>query len=270
MDLGLAGKVALVTGSSSGIGVGMAHMLAGEGVSVIVHGRDEGRTRTVAENVKAKGGKAYAAVGDLDKDADAEHVCAEALKAFGQVDILVNNAGGRVDAHPIKFFDIAPELWAGSYNRNVISVVRLLHKLVPPMLERGWGRVINVSSASAQSPSGGVSEYAAAKAALSNLTLSLSKQFAGSGVTVNTVSPGMIRTPALDDWLASIAREQGYGADRDKAVQWVLKNSNKQSVARLGEPEDIAFACLYLASPLSGFVTGANLRVCGGAASAIN
>jgi NAD(P)-dependent dehydrogenase (short-subunit alcohol dehydrogenase family) len=80
----------------------------------------------------------------------------------------------------------------------------------------------------------------------------------------------MIRTPALDDWLASIAREQGYGADRDKAVQWVLKNSNKQSVARLGEPEDIAFACLYLASPLSGFVTGANLRVCGGAASAIN
>lgn len=270
MDLGLQGKTALITGSSSGIGIGMAHMFAAEGVNVIVHGRDEGRTRKVVADIKAKGGKAHGAIGDLDKDADAAHVASEALSAFGQLDILVNNAGGRVDAHPIKFFDIAPELWAGSYNRNVLSVVRLLHKLVPPMVERGWGRVINISSASAQSPSGGVAEYAAAKAALTNMTLSLSKQMAGTGVTVNTVSPGMIRTPALDDWLASIAREHGYGDDRDKAVQWVLKNSNKQTVSRLGEPEDIAFACLYLASPLSGFVTGANLRVCGGAASAIN
>lgn len=271
MDMGLQGKIALVTGSTSGIGVGIAHVLAAEGVSVIIHGRDAARARQTADAIIAKGGKAAIALGDLDTDEGADAVARDALAAFGQVDILINNAGGRADnAAPMSFFDIPVPLWNASYNRNVTSAIRLIHKLVPAMKERGWGRVIQLSSFAATATSGGVAEYGAAKAALLNVSLALSKVLANTGITVNTISPGMILTGALEQWLDGVAKQQGYDGDRDKAARWVLDNTMKQTVNRLGMPEDIGNAALFLCSPRGEFINGANLRVCGGASPAIN
>ncbi len=271
MDMGLQGRVALVTGSTSGIGVGIAHVLAGEGVAVIIHGRNAERAQKTADAIIAKGGKAAVALGDLDTDEGADAVARDALAAFGQVDILINNAGGRADeTAPLSFFDIPVPLWNASYNRNVTSAVRMIHRLVPAMKERGWGRVIQISSVSGQATSGGVAEYGAAKAALLNLSLGLSKVLANTGVTVNTISPGMILTGALEGWLDGVAKQQGYGTDRDKAARWVLDNTMKQTVDRLGQPEDIGNAALFLSSPHGEFINGANLRVCGGASPSIN
>jgi len=270
MDMQLQGKTALVTGSSSGIGIGIAMTLAAEGVAVVVHGRDEGRARATVVKIVGMGGTAAVAVGDLDSDAAADHVAAQALAAFGQIDILVNNAGGREDGAPLAFFDIAPEQWNRTYNSNVTSAVRMIHRLVPDMRERGWGRVIQVSSVAASSSSGGVAEYAAAKAGLLNLSLALSKVLANTGVTVNTISPGMILTGALEGWLDGIAAQRGFGADRDKAARWVLENSLKQTVDRLGTPDDIGYAASFLCSPRGAFVNGANIRVCGGASPSVN
>ncbi|CAN5248372.1 SDR family NAD(P)-dependent oxidoreductase [soil metagenome] len=271
MDMLLQGKVALVTGSSSGIGVGIAHVLADEGVSVVVHGRDAGRAQKTADDIIAKGGKAAVAVGDLDTDEGAEAVAQAALAAFGQVDILVNNAGGRADnSAPMTFFDIPAELWNASYNRNVTSAVRLIHRLVPQMRERGWGRVIQLSSFAAVASSGGVPEYAPSKTALLSLSLGLSKTLANTGVTVNTISPGMILTGALEQWLDGVAKQHGFPGDREKATRWVLDNSMKQTVDRLGTPEDIGYTTLFLCSPRGEFINGANIRVCGGASPSIN
>jgi len=270
MDLQLKDKIALVTGSSSGIGVGIAHTLAAEGAAVIVHGRNAERAQATADAIAAKGGQAKVAIGDLETDEGADRVAEAALAAFGQVDILVNNAGGRHAGTPLGFFDIPPRQWNATYNSNVTSAVRLIHKLVPGMRERGWGRVIQLASAAAQSSSGRVAEYSATKAALVNLTLALSKVLGNTGVTVNTISPGMILTGALERWLDAIAAQQGYGGDRDRATQWVLQDSLKQTVDRLGQPEDVGYAAAFLCSPRGGFVNGANIRVCGGASPSIN
>lgn len=269
MDMQLQGKIALVTGSSSGIGIGIAHTLAAEGAAVIVHGRDAARVQATADAIVAKGGKAKVAIGSLDTDEGADAVARAALAAFGQVDILVNNAGGRGPGIPLTFFEIPAEQWNVTYNSNVTSAVRMIHRLVPQMKERGWGRVIQLSSYSAQASSGGVAEYSAAKTSLVNLSLSLSKVLANTGVTVNTISPGMILTSALEGWLDAVAKQHAL-PDRDQAARWVLNNSLKQTVDRLGQPEDIGFVTTMLCSPRGEFINGANIRVCGGASPSIN
>jgi len=271
MDLGLNGKRALVTGSNSGIGAGIAKALAREGAHVIVHGRNERRAEQVAQEIRDAGGTAAIAVGDLDTDAGADAVAEVALRLFGGVDILVNNAGGRVDTKaPVAFFSMETGLWNETYNRNVTSAVRMIQRIVPDMRERKWGRLIQISSYSAQATSGGVAEYAAVKSAVSNLTLGLSKTLADTGITVNTISPGMIHTEALDDWFGGIAKDQGFGDDQDKVVGWVLNNVVKQTVRRLGRPEDIGYTVCFLSSPNAEFINGANFRIDGGASPAVN
>lgn len=271
MELNLAGRRALVTGSSSGIGIGVANTLAAEGVSVVVHGRSEERAQKTADAIKAAGGKAAIACGDLDTDEGADAVAAAAEKAFGGIDILINNAGGRVErAKAVAFFDLDTGLWNETYNRNVTTAVRMIHRLAPQMKERAWGRIVQISSFSAQATAGGVAEYAATKSAVLNLSLGLSKVFANTGVTVNTISPGMIFTDALGGWLDMVAAQHGFGSDRDKAVRWVLDNTMKQTTDRLGQPEDVGYAAAFLCSPRGDFINGANIRVDGGASPAVN
>ena len=270
MDLQLRGKRALVTGSSAGIGAGIARMLAGEGVAVVVHGRNRARAEQTAEVIRAAGGQAAVAIGDLANDADAITVAETAAGAFGGVDILVNNAGGRQEQAANGWFDLTVQDWLDTFNTNVVSAVRLITILAEPMKQRGWGRIINISSLGGQSTSGQIAEYAAAKAALNNLTVGLAKVLSKTGVTVNTVSPGMVRTEAFDGMLRAVAEREGLGDDLEVAAGWMLANVVRQTVDRVGEPADIAFAVTYLASPLSDFVNGANLRVDGGASPAVN
>jgi NAD(P)-dependent dehydrogenase (short-subunit alcohol dehydrogenase family) len=149
MDLALAGKRALVTGSSSGIGAEIARMLAAEGVSVVVHGRDQARTQAVATEIETAGGQAAMALGDLTSDHGASAVIAAARRAFGGIDILVNNFGGSASVTHRTWFDAPLEEWAENYRHNVLAAVRMIQAFVPEMRGRRWGRVIQISSTAA-------------------------------------------------------------------------------------------------------------------------
>ena len=268
MDLQLAGKRAVVTGSSSGIGEAIAKALAAEGASIVVHGRREAEARRVAAEIAAAGGKAAVAIGDLSTDAGADAVARVANEAFGGADILVNNAG----AFPhVPWLESTADQWNDIYNQNVGSMVRLITRLVPGMKERGWGRVISIASGVATMPFAGMASYSATKAANLNLAVSLAKDLAGTGVTSNAVSPGMIVTPGVEDMLKGMAPQLGIPADDMPALeQFAVKNMVPNPSARLGRPEDIAAAVAFLASPRAGYINGTNLRVDGGTVPTVN
>ena len=268
MDLQLVGKRAVVTGSSSGIGEAIAKSLAAEGVAVVVHGRREAEARRVAAEISAAGGKAVVALGDLATDAGADAVVKVANDTFGGTDILVNNAG----AFPQRpWLESTAAEWNDLYNQNVGSMVRLITRLVPGMKQRGWGRVIAIASGVATMPVGDMANYSATKAANLNLAVSLAKDLTGTGITSNTVSPGMIVTPGVEDMLKGMAPQLGLATDDLAALeQFAVKNMVPNPSARLGRPADIAAAVTFLASPLAGYINGANLRVDGGTVPTVN
>lgn len=268
MDLKLNGKRALITGSNSGIGAGIAKMLADEGVKAIVHGRNEGRCQKIAEDIRQAGGEAIAIVADLVIEAEVERLAKEAEQAFGGLDILVNNAGGGAETENRSWFGASPKDWMDSYQRNVIGAVQLIHLLTPAMKEAGWGRIINISTAAAITPTSAQADYGPAKAAMLNMSLGLSKALTGTGVTSNAISPGMIRTEGLADFLSYFAKKRGWGDDVQRAEDYILKGTG-QTVGRVGEIEDVAFAVAMLASPNSDFINGANFHIDGGISPSI-
>lgn len=267
MDSQLDGKRALVTGSSSGIGEAIAKMLAREGASVVVHGRSEERANRVAQEIVADGGKAFVAVGELDTDDGAKTVTDKALSSLGGVDILVNNAGA-FPAHG--WMDSTAEQWVQLYNANVGSMVRMIQLLVPQMKELGWGRIIQIASGVGTQPSGGQPDYAATKAANINMTVSLAKELVGTGITVNTVSPGPIETPGLDEMMLQMGEAQGWGTDLEDIKARLLKGPMSNPANRLGTPEDVAHLITFVSSPLADYINGANLRVDGGWTQTVN
>jgi NAD(P)-dependent dehydrogenase (short-subunit alcohol dehydrogenase family) len=268
MDLQLGGKRAVVTGSSSGIGEAIAKALAAEGASVVVHGRREAEAKRVAAEIRAAGGEAAVALGDLGTDAGAEAVAVVANEAFGGADILVNNAG----AFPQKpWLDTDAGEWNDLYNQNVGSMVRLINRLVPGMKRRGWGRVIAIASGVATTPFAEMGNYSATKAANVSLAVSLAKALAGTGITSNAVSPGMVMTPGVEEMLRGMAPQLGLPADDLPALEaFAAKNMVPNPSGRLGRVEDIAAAVTFLASPLAGYVNGSNIRVDGGTVATVN
>src|SRR6516162_1871919 len=264
MDLQLADKRALVTGSTSGIGAEIARMLALEGVKVVVHGRERARAQAVVTEIEVKGGHAAMALGDLMTADDVETVIKTTEQAIGSIDILVNNAGGSNSATAAGWFESPVDQWTESYRQNALPAVRLAQAFVPAMRQRGWGRVIQISSRNAISPYAQFGPYGAAKAALNNLTLSLSKALAGTGVTSNGIMPGLIYTPMAEPWFRNLAKQLGSD-DPQVGQDFALKNVLQQTVARIGQPRDIAVAVCFIASPLSDFMTGTIIRIDGGA-----
>jgi 3-oxoacyl-[acyl-carrier protein] reductase len=257
MNLQLESKRALVTGSSRGIGEAIAKTLASEGAAVVVHGRDETKTRRVADEITQSGGRAAIAIGDLASDVEAKRVADAALAAFGGIDILVNNAGV---FHVRGWWDTAPAQWIEIYNQNVAGSVRLIQALAPPMRERRWGRIVQISSGMGLLPSPQMADYAATKIVNVLTSVSLSLELADSGVTVNTVSPGPIRTPGSDDFFNTMARERGDDA-KSQMINGLL---SQLTVRRFGQPEEIADAVVFLASPRASYINGVNFRVDGG------
>lgn len=207
MDLQLAGKRALVTGSSEGIGNGIARMLAAEGVEVVINGRNADKVASAVETIIADGGKAVAAVGDLSSDDGATQVC----NRLGSIDILINNTGGASESSAQHWLDVEPEIWGQTYSKNVLAAVRMIRACVPAMIEQQWGRIINIGSAAGNQPLAFGPDYGAAKGAILNLTSSLAKALAGQGVTANTVSPGTVLTPAVENWVAKMQEQLGWG-----------------------------------------------------------
>lgn len=263
MDLGLKGKRALVTGSTSGIGIGIAERLIAEGASVVVHGRNRERGEKVLENLKRAGGTASLVLGDLSRDDEAERVGDAVMKAVGGIDILVNNAAHTGDGH-FDWFDQPIEHWETVYQSKPVAAVRMIKRFVPAMMERGWGRVINIGSAAAVQPSAGQPAYFASYAAMLNLTAGLARSMTVGGVTVNTVSPGPIMTPAVDTWARDLAKQQGWPDEWEEIEKRLVTTFVSIPVQRIGRVEDVGAAVAFLASVLAGFITGINLRVDGG------
>jgi 3-oxoacyl-[acyl-carrier protein] reductase len=268
MDLQLTGRRALVKGSSSGIGEAIARMLAAEGARVAVHGRNRERAEAVAEAIGAAG----VAIGELAADGAAEAVHAEAVAALGgPVEILINNAGGNAKGNTSKApADIAVEDFVTNYRANTLGAVRLCQLCVPDMVAARFGRIVNVSSAVAMQPNFMGADYSAAKAALNNFTVSLAGSLRGVNVTANVLTPGII----MVDGLLRFGRMKFN--DPEMSFDDVARNFAEQNVfelppaGRLGRPEELAMVACLLASPLSGFITGANYRVDGGQVRGLN
>ena len=208
MDLKLTGKRALVTGSSVGIAETIVRVLAAEGVAVAVHGRKRGRAERVAKDIVTAGGKAIVVLGDLTRDLDVRELADSAVRLLGGVDILINNAGGSGEKH---LWEETPAAdWAAAYDRNVLAAVRIIDCLLPMMRAAQWGRIVNVSSVAGLMPAATGPDYSACKAALNNLTVSLTKAVASDGIMVNAVSPGTIFTPKLEAAFSKMADKNGW------------------------------------------------------------
>lgn len=263
MDLQLRGKTALVTGSTAGIGAGIAEALAREGAKVVVHGRHSGRGEAVLDRIRGAGGTADLVLGDVGSDAAAAEIFRQANAAAGPIDILINNMGVY---HPRTWDNAEPADWLTSYETNVVSAVRMIRLAVPEMKTRGWGRIVNNGSAEAMQPPAQTPDYAATKAALNNLTVSLAKYLSRTGVTANTISPGIVATPALKIFFASVARDQGWADPDDwSAVErHVVSEWADNTVGRLATVEEVAALFAYVASPLAAFINGSILRIDGG------
>jgi 3-oxoacyl-[acyl-carrier protein] reductase len=270
MDLQLAGRTALVTGASSGIGVGIARLLAREGVRVCVHGRNQaGIDRTVAA-IAGEGGQAVGVAGDLGDPAGAASVAEAALAALdGRVDILVANAGGSVRQDAGGWADVEPEEWVGTFQLNVASTVQLTKALVPAMQEAGFGRIIVISSINGLSPEPNSPDYSASKAALLNMVAGGAKWLMASGVTINAVSPGAVRTEGLLGYVTQMAEQLGWEGEIDELERRAVEEMFHIPVGRMARIDEIAATVALLASPLGGFYQGSNLRIDGGALGTI-
>jgi NAD(P)-dependent dehydrogenase (short-subunit alcohol dehydrogenase family) len=270
LDLQLQGKRALVTGSSSGIGAGIAQSLAAEGALVIIHGRDEARANAIARTIRAGGGHCAVALGELSTAKGAARVAESVQNEFKGLDILVNNAGGKTTPGNPGWLEVTLDDWSGTYQQNVGAAVRMIQHFAPGMRTQGWGRIIQIASASATQTEPGIGEYQAAKAALVNLSSSLARSLAHTGITVNTVSPGFVVTPASEGWLTSVAQQERWGEDRATIERHFTRERIPLCVSRLGRPEDIGNMVAFLASPLAGYISGANFRVDGGQCRSVN
>jgi NAD(P)-dependent dehydrogenase (short-subunit alcohol dehydrogenase family) len=268
MDLQLKGRRALVTGSSSGIGEAIVHMLVEEGARVVVHGRNRER----AEQVAAEIGAAGVAIGELSGEGAAEQVHSQACEALGgNIEILINNAGGNAKGNSAKApAEIDIEDFVANYRANTLGAVRLCQLCVPDMVTAKFGRIVNVSSAVAMQPNYMGVDYSAAKAALQNYTVSLAGSLRGVNVTANILTPGIV----MVDGLLRFGREK-FG-DPDMSFDEVAENFAKLDVfeippvGRVGAPRELAMVACLLASPLSGYITGANYRVDGGQVRGLN
>ena len=253
MNYGLTGQTALVSAGAHGIGEAIADLLTQEGASVVVADHDEQVLRE-----KSRKWKGIVAA-NLATGAGVDRAVAYALETFnGPPDILINNLGVGDAA---QFTQISDEKWAQSFQVNVMGTVRMCRALVPKMAERGTGSVVNTGSDLAKQPEPGLMDYGACKASLLYITKALAKEYA-TKVRINAVLPGPI-------WSRMWTREGGivdqlmqhYGLDREASVKKFLED--RQMPLGIGNPEDVAHAVVFLASPLARFITGASLDIGG-------
>jgi len=266
MDLKLAGKVAIVTGGSKGIGRAIAERLAAEGAKVVVAARGQEALDETVAAIAAAGGEAVAISADFSKPAPIQHVVDETVRRFGTVHILVNNAGG--GNAPFRWDDITDEDWMATLELDLMSAVRAARAVLPHMQAQKWGRIINISSAAGVQPEANYAHYSAAKAAINNLTKTLSRYAGKDGVMVNTVSPGLIRTPLFEQQVAAGGKERGLSPE-EALVAFTRKLRPGNVRGTPGEAREVADLVAFLASELSGYITGTNHRIDGGATFAV-
>jgi NAD(P)-dependent dehydrogenase (short-subunit alcohol dehydrogenase family) len=267
MDLDLNGRVAIVTGASKGIGLAVAQTLLEEGARVVATSRNR------SAELDALAGDLLHVPGDfVDPHAPAE-VVARAVDAFGGLDVLVNNAGGPPPGAKLPrfgFLGLGDDDWQAMFEFNLFSAVRACRAAIPPLLERGGGAIVNISSGMARQPSAMNVDYGAAKTAMMHLTKALSEEFGPQGIRVNGVCPGPTKTAWWTDegGAADIIAAQA-GADRQSVLTTVAPEMMQLTTQRLVEPREIADAVALLASPRSASTTGTEVVVDAGYLKAI-
>jgi 3-oxoacyl-[acyl-carrier protein] reductase len=242
MELGLTGKVCVVTGSTGGIGLEAARQLREEGATVVTSGRSE------------EGVGDLHVVADLSQPGEPERLLEETLERFGRVDCLVNNVGG-TEVH--RFDEVDDEAWERAWQLNVMSAVRALRVALPAMQQQGAGAIVNVSSTAAKRPSLGFPEYSVTKAAMLSLSRLVADMYAKDGIRSNAVTPGPTATEA---WL----RDNGLADQQGNREEVFAKVAAGRPLGRYAEPEEIAAVIVFLLSERASYVTGAAWSVDGG------
>jgi 3-oxoacyl-[acyl-carrier protein] reductase len=265
MDLGLAGRTCVVTGASRGIGRDVAERLCAEGASVLLVARGQEELDAAAEAASAAAGRAETLAIDITADDAAERVTAAAERHFGHVDVLVNNAG---TARWRRLEDVPDEDWRAAWELNVMAPMRLMRAVVPGMRERGWGRIVNVSSTAGKRPSAMMPEYSVAKAAQLALSRLYADLHAGDGVLVNAVCPGPTKS---EMWMAEggLLDQSRAAAGGDTRAEALEAAGSKRPIGRLAEPEEIGAVITFLCSERASYVAGAAWGVDGGTVQVI-
>lgn len=259
MDMGLKGRVALVTGASRGIGKACAQVLAGEGCDVVICARGKEALEKAAEEIKAEGIQVLAVQADVAKPEDIRSMVAKAVEKFGRIDVLVNNAGtGRLS----DMLQLPEEEFRYNMDLMFFGVIQCSKEVIPYMRKQGWGRIINISSVFGKQP-GGLVDYDAIKAAVIMFTKDLSNYLAKDNILVNAVCPGPIHTP-LWEAPGQLGEQLGklIGMSGPEAIDWFAKQNIP--LGHHGDPEDIAYMVAFLASEKAKFITGQAINVDGG------
>ena len=245
----LAGELALVTGSTSGIGAAIATRFAAEGAHVVVTGRDAGRADAIAAAITEPGGTAHVILADLNVEAECARLVTDAAAVLGGLTVLVNNAvASTVDEADAPVAALTTTAWEASLRVNLSAPMWLCRAAIPAMLDAGHGSIVNISSRQAERASQGYTAYVASKSGLNGLTRAIAVDYAAENIRANTISPG---------YVLNARRDVGMTDDRRARLE-------AMHLTRLGKADDIALAAVYLASRESEFLTGMNLPLDGG------
>lgn len=257
MDLGIRGRVAVVCGSSQGLGRAVAEALAEEGARVVLNSRSPEKLAATRKAIADATGAEVEAVAANLTDPDAVTALIEgAEKAFGQVDILVTNTGGPPSG---PFESHTAEVWREAIERNFESVVNLVRAALPGMKERGWGRILNVTSITVKQPVAGLILSNAIRAGVTGFARTIANEAAPFGVTVNNILPGYTRTERLVDLAQAISGREG-GSVEDAYAGW----ESEIPMGRVGEPHEFAGLAAFLCSEKASYITGQSVAVDGG------
>jgi 3-oxoacyl-[acyl-carrier protein] reductase len=257
MDLGLHNKIALVVASSSGLGRAVAEELAAEGASLVICGRV---TKTVTETGAAiadkSGGHVLAVTSDVSVPNDVKRLVESGITRFGRIDILVTNAGGPPAG---TFENITQEEWEAATRLTLYSAINLARQVLPGMKERGWGRILNITSIAVKQPVEGLLLSNSLRAAVTGFARTLANEVASEGITVNNILPGYTRTERVEELARMMAEKQGITAEEFKA-RW----ESEIPMKRLGEPHEFAALAAFLVSERASYITGTSMQVDGG------
>lgn len=267
MDLGLRGRACAITGAGRGIGRATARMLCEAGAQVLLVARSESEVHEGAAECgragAAAGGRAAHLALDVTAPDAGERILAAATDRFGALDVVVNNAGA---ARWRDLSEVTEEDWYAAWELNVMAPMRLMEAAIPPMAQRGWGRVVNVSSTAGKRPSPMMGEYSVAKAAELSLSRLYADRHAAAGVLVNAICPGPVKS---EMWMAEGGLADQSRRDEATRAEVVEAAGAKRPIGRLGEVDEIAAAIAFLCSERASFVAGAAWSVDGGTVQVI-
>jgi len=257
LETGLKDKAVLITASSTGIGKAVAELFAQEGCRVSISSRSKENLLSAAQELKDKYSREpFWSVCDLNKQKDIENTYAAVARHFGTVDILVNNCGGPV---PGLFQQLEEEDWNSAYEQVLLSVIRFSKLVLPGMMAKNWGRIINLTSISVKQPVDNLVLSNSLRAGVTGFTKSLSNEVAKFNITVNNVAPGLTLTGRLYELAVIEAKERGKSHE-----EILVEMAKRVPLNRLARPEEIASVVVFLASKQASYVTGNTIQVDGG------